>query len=293
MKVNKYLKSVIVTIVLVTLNHNSTAQCANTHNIYSFEYDGRTYEVIKENKTWIEAVACAVERGGKLAEINDVNEQNEIQTQVILNAGINTANTVAPDGGGGAYIWLGGNDITSEGDWIWNGNNDASGTQFWNGNKTGGSVADYYENWGSLGLCPICPPIQNEPDNYNDNQNGLGLSLNGWPLGKSGQWNDVNHSNKLYYVVEYSAITKITTTQKLKEFDVFPNPANTILTITGLEGNVKLTLSNVTGNQVYTVLSNSETLTIDVRNWLKGVYFLTVKDDSGFIGKTKKVVITD
>ena len=33
MKVNKYLKSVIVTIVLVTLNHNSTAQCANTHNI--------------------------------------------------------------------------------------------------------------------------------------------------------------------------------------------------------------------------------------------------------------------
>ena len=237
--------------------------------------------MIKENKTWIEAVASAVERGGKLAEINDVNEQNEIQTQVILNAGINTANTVAPDGGGGAYIWLVGNDITSEGDWIWD------------GNKTGGSVAYYYENWESLGLCPICPPIQNEPDNYNDNQNGLGLSLNGWPLGKSGQWNDVNHSNKLYYVVEYSAITKITTTQKLKEFDVFPNLANTILTITGLEGNVKLTLSNVTGNQVYTVLSNSKTLTIDVRNWLKGVYFLTVKDDSGFIGKTKKVVITD
>jgi len=29
----KYLKSVIVNIVLVALNHNSTAQCANTHNI--------------------------------------------------------------------------------------------------------------------------------------------------------------------------------------------------------------------------------------------------------------------
>lgn len=37
--------------------------------------------MIKENKTLIEAVACAVERGGKLAEINDVNEQNEIQTR--------------------------------------------------------------------------------------------------------------------------------------------------------------------------------------------------------------------
>ena len=102
MKVNNSLNLLIVTILLGTININSNAQCANTNNIYSFEFDGRTYEVIKENKTWIDAVACAIERGGKLAEINDVNEQNEIQNQVILNAGINTANTTATDGGGGA-----------------------------------------------------------------------------------------------------------------------------------------------------------------------------------------------
>ena len=35
-------------------------QCADNSNIYSFVYGGKTYEVIRENKTWSDAAACAL-----------------------------------------------------------------------------------------------------------------------------------------------------------------------------------------------------------------------------------------
>ena len=38
-------------------------------------------------------------------------------------AGITAANTVAADGGGGAYLWIG-NDFAVEGNWVWDGDND-------------------------------------------------------------------------------------------------------------------------------------------------------------------------
>lgn len=49
------------------------AQCANTANIYRFDHNGHTYEVVKENKSWTDAVACAVAGGIYLAEIHAQN----------------------------------------------------------------------------------------------------------------------------------------------------------------------------------------------------------------------------
>ena len=58
--------------------------------------EAKVYEIVKENKTWIEAVACAVERGGILTEIDSQAEQDTIWS-ALGTAGITNANTVAPD----------------------------------------------------------------------------------------------------------------------------------------------------------------------------------------------------
>ena len=57
----------------------------------------------------------------------------------IQDAGIIMANTIAIDGGGGAYVWLGGNDFANEGNWTWDGENLGNGIQFWDGNTTNGA----------------------------------------------------------------------------------------------------------------------------------------------------------
>ncbi len=159
--------------------------------------NGKSYEIIKENKTWIASAACAVARGGSLAEINNAAEQNAIFTQLNTNASINLKNTIAPEGGNGSYVWIGGNDLSKEGTWIWDGNNGNSGPQFWQGTASGSVVGGLYNNWG------------NEPDDY-FGQDALALSLNGWPLGSAGQWNDVDHNNTLYYIVEYTTCNQTT-----------------------------------------------------------------------------------
>ena len=101
-----------------------------------------TYEIIMQAKTWSDAAKIAVLRGGKLAEINDANESELINSAVLAaNAGgLNVANTIAADGGGGAYLWIGGNDLATEGNWTWDGKNEGNGTQFWNGDFQGNPV---------------------------------------------------------------------------------------------------------------------------------------------------------
>lgn len=176
--------------------------CASPDNIYSFTYDGKDYEVVKENKTWEEAAACAAERGGFLAEINDADENAALFNELTNNASIINSNTTAADGGGASYVWIGGNDIATESTWIWDGNNEGTTVQFWQGAANGNPVDGLYNNWG------------NEPDDFMDGpggteQDGLGLALTEWPLGSgslgsAAQWNDVSHTNKLYYIIEYN-----------------------------------------------------------------------------------------
>ncbi len=167
--------------------------CASPDNIYAFTYDGKNYEVVREQRTWEEAAVCAVERGGYLAEINDEAENTAIFDELINNASIfpHISMTVALDGGGASYVWIGGNDIATEGAWVWDGNNDGTTTQFWMGDFTGAPVDGLYNNWGD------------EPDDFGDGQDGLGLALTDWPFGVAGQWNDVSDTNTIYYVIEY------------------------------------------------------------------------------------------
>lgn len=178
-------------------NNAPVSQCANSSNIYSFTYNNKNYELVKENKTWEEAAACAVARGGYLSEINDISEQNAIFNELSNNATITTSNTTAPDGGNAAYVWIGGNDMLTESSWAWNGDNNSTYTLFWYGTFDGNAIGGLYNNWGkgSIGLL--------EPDDYLNNQDALGLALTNWPNGSSGEWNDLNKDNTLYFLIEF------------------------------------------------------------------------------------------
>ncbi len=158
--------------------------------IVEFSYDGKDYEIVKENKTWVASAAFASERGGFLAEINDLAEQNAV-FNALGSASIIASNTVAPDGGDASYVWIGGNDITTEGNWFWDGNNDGTGNQFWMGTLSGTPINSLYNNWGD------------EPDDFGTGQDGLGLALTNWPFGVAGQWNDLAQNNELYFLIEF------------------------------------------------------------------------------------------
>ena len=258
---------------------SSNAQCASAQNVTAFDFNGKTYEIIKENKTWTAAAACAVSRGGYLAEINSAEENEAIFNQ-LLAEGIDPDDTDAPDGYS-SYVWLGGNDISSEGNWIWNGDNNTVATPFWLGTASGAAVEGRYNNWG------------NEPDNSasGTGQDGLGLAIINWPLGVAGQWNDIKHGNTLYFVVEYDALMHVKDTVLKSSVTLYPNPAgNTITIISANSGIEKVTIFNTAGQQVIAVpktgLSNGE---INIVALPAGIYMVSVVFiDGTFI--TKKLV---
>ncbi|MBN1542582.1 T9SS type A sorting domain-containing protein [candidate division KSB1 bacterium] len=220
--------------------------CADPGNIFTFYYGDIKYELVKENKTWSDAAACAVERGGFLAEINSQEEQDSLFYQV-KQAGIDVAQTVAPDGGRASYVWIGGNDLAVEGKWIWDGDNDGTGPQFWQGTRNGSAVDGHFTNWGR------------EPDNYN-NQDALGLAITDWPLGTAGQWNDIDPENTLYYLIEFGHPTGICPPIRAESrprdyalLNNYPNPFNNATIIRySLEerSRVVLSIHNSRGQQV-------------------------------------------
>jgi hypothetical protein len=83
-----------------------------------------------------------------------------------------------------ANSWIGGADITVEGEWRWMAGPEA-GTMFWLG-AAGGSVQNgLYANWSG-----------GEPNNSGGNEDGIELRTNG-------QWNDTNVTGARPYVIEW------------------------------------------------------------------------------------------
>jgi hypothetical protein len=163
---------------------------------FQFTFDGHAYEVITSGLTWEDASTAAQNKTmngtpGYLARIDSNEENAEIFNQLSTNIpSSDFADTLAPDGGGSSYVWIGANDIQTEGEWVWVDN----AMQFWQGDSTGTAIGGLYNNWG------------NEPDDFNG-QDSAGIALNDWPLGVAGQWNDVDTDNSLYYIIEYASST--------------------------------------------------------------------------------------
>lgn len=217
--------------------------------------------------SWETASACAVSRGGYLAEIEDVAENTAIFNEITTNGGVTFSNTTAPDGGGGSYVWLGGNDLETEGSWMWDGNNDGLYVPFWLGDASGSPVAGHYNNWG------------NEPDDFNG-QDALGLSLNGWPLGVAGEWNDVDELNTLYFLVEFPLNSG--SIELENGFELYPNPFDDILKIASSSELTEIVIRTNLGQEVkrISVIPGTE-VEIDVAELNSNVYFVEMITKNG------------
>ncbi len=151
-------------------------------------HGGGEYEIVGTPMTWSDAAAYAKSKGATLVKIKTA-EQNTWVKDLLKNV-----NTVAPDGGGAVYSWLGGTDSALEGSWLWEDDTEVpsnnSGTVWW-GNGPG---------HGSNG---------SEPDNFGGTQHCLAMGLSGWPTaspnfyGSAGQWNDINCTNQLRFAIQY------------------------------------------------------------------------------------------
>lgn len=121
------------------------SQCTlNSTDVFSFNYDNKSYEIIKVRSNYSNAINCAIIRGGYLAEINSLSENDAIRAQ-FPSAGMNLSQTVVSESGSPG-LWLGGNDFVSEGTWVWNGNNDFVEQIFYT--ATSGSLL--YSNFGCI-----------------------------------------------------------------------------------------------------------------------------------------------
>lgn len=262
--------------------------CADPVNIFSFTYSGKTYEVVKEMKSWVDAAGCAVERGGYLVEINSEAEQDAVYDGIINGAGVSPTYTVVPDGGGIAYVWIGATDKQAEGTWLWDGNDDGSGTNFWNGegaagNGGGAAVGGAYVNWGGASA-----GTYQEPDDFGGGQDAAAIALDGWPggsgiLGIASEWNDISLTNSIYFVIEIENTGLIE--QPRSPVQVFPNPAHDRLTVASGRSGVpieRLTLYPVLGISMgMTMESGSENAVIQTSSLSAGLYILRVTLEGG------------
>lgn len=281
------MKSFLLLMALVCISLNLGAQCLDSANVYSFTYGGRNYEVVKELRSWSYAAACAVERGGHLVEINDLDEQNAVYSAITTGAGIPANYTAVPNGGGIAYIWIGATDQLTEGIWLWDGNNDNSGLHFWSGQGANGAgngtpIAGSYHNWGGKSTGTV-----KEPDNYGSNQSHAAMALAGWPsgttlLGITGEWNDIIGTSSIYYVIEYDAPIGFRPGHSLP-YNIYPNPTQGIIHI---EGNfLSIALLDQMGRCI-DVQENVMNPSIDISPYPGGVFFLRMQG-SDYFGSEK------
>jgi len=173
---------------------------AGAHADLIFEHDGHTYKLVETPASWSKAstIASSMTLSGQSGYL--VRVDSETENQMIFDkvsawlSETQRASTTPDDGSEEAFIWLGGSDANSEGDWRWV-NNDES---FWSGDFNGYSVGGLFNNWGV------------QPDNANGNEDALSMGLEDWPapfydLGTAGQWNDLDPENTLMFVVEFEA----------------------------------------------------------------------------------------
>ncbi len=283
MKTQFLLKSVFLFCIFHLTPFIIYSQCANNANIYSFTYSDKSYEIVKETKSWVDASACAVERGGYLVEIGSLAEQIAVYNAIIASAIPNNYKPVS-DGGGTSYIWIGATDKNTEGTWLWDGGNNNTGTHFWTGQGAAGAnngvpVGGSYINWGGTSTSVV-----QEPDNY-ANQDAAAIGLTGWPygsttLGIAGEWNDINISNAIYYIIEYNYLIGINETDKKQhECLISPNPCTDKIVFKNQEKVENIKIFNNQGIKVYenNLLPAGETA-IDVSIFAPGVYILLVEE---------------
>jgi hypothetical protein len=258
---------------------------------FPFTVNGKNYKIVTTQKSWQDAAAWAVQDGGYLVHINSQQEQDSIYA-AIQASGISTTYTVVNDGGGIAYIWIGATDKATEGTWLWDGDNDASGDNFYtgqgnNGTGNGAAVNNAYINWG--GKSSSGGSSTNEPDDYFSNQDAGAIALDGWPggsgaLGLAGEWNDIDITNTLYFIVEYETVG-MHESQNL-QLDIRINQKECAIVSTELLSGIQI--FNVAGQCLV-----SENINTNQFTWTAtqaGIYFIRIQSVKGVIRQQKVLI---
>jgi len=275
------MKRLILFAITLLLFINGYNQCADPANIYKFDYNGKKYEVVKEELSWSNAADCSKERGGYLLEINNVDEQAAIFDKLLNSASITSSYLEN-------FVWIGATDKAEEGTWIWDGNNDGEGQHFWsgqgvNGDGTGIPFGNAFVNWGGN----LNGTFQ-EPDNSGGKgQNCATIGLAGWPegsttLGSPGEWNDHLETVPLYYIIEYDSLSTGLSqldSQQMDELEIkmYPNPANEVLHVLGKDL-IKIEIFDLAGRRTGTYHSSP----VDLSHYQNGLFFvrITTKEHS-------------
>jgi hypothetical protein len=166
-----------------------------------FSSSGHTYKIVKTASTWQDASTAAHNGGGYLVNIGSIAENHEIYSRLYRYITHNEyTDSVASNGGGATYVWIGANDMSTEGTWVWENNSQ----QFWSGTSAGNAENGLYGNWGKN---THDNEQQREPDNAG-NQDAAAMALTEWQvgsgtLGQASQWNDLKVADPLYYIIEY------------------------------------------------------------------------------------------
>ena len=161
----------------------------------SFSTESAEYKLVMKPSSHHRASAIAKGMGGKLVELESVEESNlfsDALTGLIADRSLvkKLSKTTASDGGGGSYLWLGGSDESSEGEWKW-----LSSDQL---------ISTTRSDWATK-----VSDETTEPDNMAD-ENELNITQDYlaqglWDLNilkPGGQWVDLLETNKLWFVVE-------------------------------------------------------------------------------------------
>jgi len=259
---------------------------------YSFTIGSKQYKIITTMKTWEDAAAWAAQDGGHLVEINSQAEQDGVWA-AFQSSGISTTYTVVNDGGGIAYIWIGATDKNIEGTWIWDGNNDGQGSNFYTGQGSwgadnGSSVNGAFYNWGGTNTTDG----NNEPDDYGSSQDAAAIGLDAWPaagMGNiAGEWNDIDKSNTLYFIVEYESTGFNDINNMKSDFNIFQNENN--INITSDAVIKDLAIFNTEGKNVYSSYNINSSYYAVSTNFSTGIYFIRSTFNNNAI-KTKKIFI--
>ena len=84
---------------------------------------------------------------------------------------------------------------------------------------------------------------------------------------------------QLTFTVDSTSSSFSVRQHKINDLNIYPNPATNEFTIKGLPENPQTILvHDVLGNVMYVKTHRSPKVTINVTNWMKGIYFITVGD---------------
>lgn len=112
------------------------------------------------------------------------------------------------------------------------------------------------------------------------------LGFNNVPAGQV-----LNNTDKFGYIDEIivnnsSTVLNVNELEKNNSITAYPNPTNEFLTISNLQPNTILSVSNLNGKNVYRSINNkNDNLTLSVKEWAKGVYIIRVQNGSEIIVK--------